>query len=37
MLKNRHIRTDLFALVRHLGLHFEPQLEELDRLLDDDE
>ena len=30
-------RTDLFALVPQLGLRFEPQLEQLDRLLDDDE
>lgn len=37
MLRNRHDRTDLFALVPQLGLHFEPQLEQLDRLLDDDE
>jgi IS5 family transposase len=37
MLRNRHDRTDLFALVPRLGLRFEPQLEQLDRLLDDDE
>jgi IS5 family transposase len=37
MLRNRHDRTDLFALVPQLGLCFEPQLEQLDRLLDDDE
>src|SRR3954470_23155581 len=37
MLRNRHNRTDLFALVPQLGLRLEPQLEELDRLLDDDE
>ena len=37
MLKNRYDRTDLFALVPQLGLRFEPQLEQLDRLLDDDE
>src|SRR4051794_22521908 len=37
MLRNRYPRTDLFALVPQLGLHFEPQLEQLDRLLDDDE
>ena len=37
MLKNRYNRTDLFALVPQLGLRFEPQLEQLDRLLDDDE
>ncbi len=37
MLRNRCERTDLFALVPQLGLRFEPQLEQLDRLLDDDE
>jgi IS5 family transposase len=37
MLRHRHDRTDLFALVPRLGLRFEPQLEQLDRLLDDDE
>src|SRR3954452_18114545 len=37
MLRNRYNRTDLFALVPQLGLRFEPQLEPLDRLLDDDE
>src|SRR3954447_20224422 len=37
MLKNRYESADLFALVPRLGLRFEPQLEELDRLLDDDE
>src|SRR3982750_1365114 len=37
MLRNRSNRTDLFALVPQLGLRFEPQLEQLDRLLDDDE
>src|SRR3954465_1346548 len=37
MLRNRYDRTDLFALVPQLGLRFEPQLELLDRLLDDDE
>jgi transposase, IS5 family len=37
MLKNRHQPVDLFALVPQLGLHFEPQLQQLDRLLDDDE
>src|SRR3954452_25122184 len=36
MLKHRYERTDLFALVPQLGLRFEPQLEQLDRLLDDD-
>ena len=37
MLRNRYKRTDLFALVPQLDLRFEPQLEQLDRLLDDDE
>jgi IS5 family transposase len=37
MLRHRHDRTDLFALVPQLGLRFEPELEQLDRLLDDDE
>jgi IS5 family transposase len=37
MLRNRYDRTDLFALVPRLGLRLEPQLEQLDRLLDDDE
>src|SRR5438105_14472741 len=37
MLRNRYNRTDLFAMAPQLGLRFEPQLEELDRLLDDDE
>ncbi|AMV37394.1 ISNCY-like element ISPlas1 family transposase [Planctomyces sp. SH-PL62] len=37
MLRNRYPRTDLFALVPQLGLRLEPQLEQLDRLLDDDE
>src|SRR5262245_48269836 len=37
MLRNRYNRTDLFALVPQLGLRFEPELEQLDRLLDDDE
>jgi transposase, IS5 family len=36
MLRNRYTRTDLFALVPQLGLRFDPQLEQLDRLLDDD-
>jgi IS5 family transposase len=36
-LRNRYDRTDLFALVPQLGLRFEPQLAQLDRLLDDDE
>src|SRR3954452_14909363 len=37
MLRNRYDRTDLFAPVPQLGLRFEPRLEHLDRLLDDDE
>src|SRR3954465_10307766 len=37
MLRHHHDRTDLFALVPQLGLRFEPQLEQLDRLLEDDE
>ncbi len=37
MLRNRYPRTDLLALVPQLDLRFEPQLEQLDRLLDDDE
>jgi transposase, IS5 family len=37
MLRNHYNRTDLFALVPQLGLRFEPELEQLDRLLDDDE
>jgi IS5 family transposase len=37
MLRNRCARTDLFALVPQLGLRLDPQLEQLDRLLDDDE
>src|SRR6187551_3065393 len=37
MLRNHYNRTDLFALVPQLDLRFEPQLEQLDRLLDDDE
>ena len=37
MLRNRYNRTDLFALVPQLVLRLEPQLEQLDRLLDDDE
>ena len=35
--KNRHQPVNLFALIPQLGLHFEPQLEQLDRFLDDDE
>jgi len=37
MLRDRYQPTDLFALVPQLGLRFEPQLAQLDRLLDDDE
>jgi transposase, IS5 family len=37
MLTNRYNRIDLFALVPQLDLRFEPQLEQLDQLLDDDE
>jgi IS5 family transposase len=37
MLRHRYNRADLFALVPQLGLRFEPLLEQLDRLLDDDE
>jgi IS5 family transposase len=37
MLRNRYDRTDLFALVPQLDLRFDPQSEQLDRLLDDDE
>src|ERR687890_67725 len=36
MLRNRYNRTDLLSLVPQLGLRFEPQREQLDRLLDDD-
>src|SRR3982750_3241597 len=37
MLQSRYESTDLFALVPQLGLRLEPQLEQLDRLLEDDE
>lgn len=37
MLRDRYDPVDLFALVPQLGLLFEPQLAQLDRLLDDDE
>jgi IS5 family transposase len=37
MLRDRYEPVDLFALVPQLGLEFEPQLAQLDRLLDDDE
>jgi transposase, IS5 family len=36
MLRDRSAPVDLFALVPALQLHFEPELAELDRLLDDD-
>lgn len=36
MLRDRHPPADLFALVPRLGLRLEPQLAQLDRLLDDD-
>jgi IS5 family transposase len=37
MLRDRYEPVDLFALVPQLRLEFEPQLAQLDRLLDDDE
>jgi transposase, IS5 family len=37
MLRDRYEPIDLFALVPQLGLEFDPQLAQLDRLLDDDE
>ena len=37
MLVDRHPPADLFALVPELSAAFEPELRELDRLLDDDE
>ena len=37
MLRDRYEPIDLFALVPQLGLGFDPQLAQLDRLLDDDE
>jgi IS5 family transposase len=37
MLRDRYDPVDLFALVPQLGLEFEPQLAQLDRLLEDDE
>ena len=36
MLRDRYDPIDLFALVPQLGLQFEPQLAQLDQLLDDD-
>jgi transposase, IS5 family len=37
MLRDRYAPVDLFALVPVLALRFEPELAELDRLLDDDQ
>jgi transposase, IS5 family len=37
MLRDRYARVDLFALVPALELRFEPELAELDRLLEDDQ
>jgi IS5 family transposase len=37
MLRDRYEPADLFALVPQLALAFDPQLAQLDRLLDDDE
>jgi IS5 family transposase len=37
MLRDRYEPVDLFALVPQLDLEFDPQLAQLDRLLDDDE
>ena len=37
MLRDRYDPIDLLALVPQLGLEFEPQLAQLDRLLDDDD
>src|SRR5919206_3802703 len=37
MLRDRYSPVDLFALVPALQLRFEPELAELDRLLDDDQ
>jgi transposase, IS5 family len=36
MLRDRSEPVDLFAMVPQLGLEFDPQLAQLDRLLDDD-
>jgi IS5 family transposase len=36
MLRDRYDPIDLFALIPQLGLQFEPQLAQLDQLLDDD-
>src|SRR5919205_4608560 len=37
MLRDRYSPVDLFALVPALELRFEPELAELDRLLEDDQ
>ena len=37
MLRDRYAPVDLFALVPALALRFEPELAELDRLLEDDQ
>ena len=37
MLRDRAAPVDLFALVPALELRFEPELAELDRLLEDDQ
>jgi transposase, IS5 family len=37
MLRDRAEAVDLFALVPALALRFEPELAELDRLLQDDQ
>src|SRR6516165_8765263 len=37
MLRDRYAPVDLFALVPALELRFEPELAELDRLLEDDQ
>src|SRR5919109_2691465 len=37
MLRDRYTPVDLFALVPALELRFEPELAELDRLLEDDQ
>src|SRR5881275_60581 len=37
MLRDRYTPVDLFALVPALALRFEPELAELDRLLEDDQ
>jgi IS5 family transposase len=37
MLRDRYTPVDLFELVPALALRFEPELAELDRLLEDDQ